>query len=85
MPTFDHWVLLAIAVVNAITAAVSLATLHFARRTELNTNSMKDELVAATRKSALGEGRDAMRVEAEGRAADLAKGRLETKPSLEKG
>jgi uncharacterized protein YpmB len=42
-------VLLIVAVMNAI-------TLYFTRRTEKNTNSMKDALVASTAKASLAEG-----------------------------
>lgn len=44
-------VMLLVAVLNGI-------TLYFTRRTEKNTNSMKDALVASTAKASLQEGRE---------------------------
>ncbi len=58
------WVpLLVIALLNAFTAAMSWQTMKMATRTEQNTNSMKDALVAATASASHAAGREEMRAE----------------------
>lgn len=48
--------------------------LYYAHKTEKNTNSMKDALVARTAESAHAAGRDEMRAEGEAKAASVAQG-----------
>lgn len=59
----NTWVLLVVAVMQLI-------TLYYTRKTEKNTNSMKDALVA----NAYREGRAEMKSESEATAASVAKG-----------
>lgn len=57
-----------------VVGLMNLATLYYTRRTEKNTNSMKDALVARTAESSHAAGRDEMRVESEATAALVAEG-----------
>ena len=61
----DHLILLGIAALNVIGGAIGFLTLWYTRRTERNTNSMKDALVKATRLAAHAAGREEMRLESE--------------------
>lgn len=54
----NTWVLAAVALMN-------VCTLYYARKTEINTNSMKDALVVATAKAAHAKGKEAGRKEEE--------------------
>lgn len=60
-------ILLLVAVMNGV-------TLYYSRRTEKNTNSMKDELVRATGEKAHAAGKEEARAEGEAKAAILAEG-----------
>lgn len=62
--------------INLETKAVAIEAKDIALKTELNTNSMKDALVASTAKAAHAEGKDEARAEGEAKAAILAKGVL---------
>lgn len=62
-----------VGVINLATAVLAALTYSQSRKTELNTNSMKDALVKAVATSARMEGRDEMRAEAEKTAKDLLK------------
>lgn len=62
-----------------IVAIMNATTLYYSRRTEKNTNSMKDALVASTQKEAHSAGLEQGRVEGEAKAAVLAQGRLAEK------
>lgn len=63
----NNWVLLIIAVVTGIFSAptwiMAGITLYYAHRTEKNTNSMKDALVAKTAAASHAEGREEGRQE----------------------
>jgi len=50
---------------------------YYTRRTEKNTNSMKDALVKSTGEASFAAGHDKGRIEGEAAAAILAKGKLE--------
>lgn len=62
--------------INLETKAVAVEAKEIALKTELNTNSMKDALVASTKVAAHLEGRDEARAEGEAKAATLAAGAL---------
>ena len=64
--------LIIVAIINAYTAYVSTKTRAIAQKTETNTNSMKDQLMAATAISSHAEGREEGRAEGERKAAILA-------------
>lgn len=57
-----------------VLAILQGVNLWYTRRTEKNTNSMKDALVARTAESSHAAGRDEMRVESEIKAAQVAEG-----------
>lgn len=59
---------------NSVTGFV---TLFYARRTEINTNSMKDALVARTAEASEAKGRDDQRVVSEAKAAAIVAGRAQ--------
>lgn len=63
-----------IAVLNVITAILAYKTHRQAKLTEKNTNSMKDALVAATKKASFAEGREDMRSETKADEKAEAKG-----------
>ena len=69
--------LLAIAVLNVITAFLAYRTHKLTKEVEKQTNSMKDALVASTREASFAAGHDKGRLEGEATAATLAKGKLE--------
>lgn len=76
--------LFGIALLNAMTAffawrgqKAAVDTKAIALKTEINTNSMKDALVKATREAAHAAGADEQRVIGERRAATLALGALQ--------
>ena len=60
----------------ALVGAINLATLYYTRRTEKNTNSLKDELVASTKSSSHAAGLEEGRLAGERKAAVLAQGEL---------
>lgn len=62
----DTWILLAVAVMN-------IFTLYYTRRTEKNTNSMKDALVLKTAEASDAAGHERGRREGEIRAESLAR------------
>jgi HAMP domain-containing protein len=73
-PDINALALLAVAVLNALSVALSLVNNRNIRKIEIATNSMKDALVASTAKAS----------DAIGEARGLAKGRSEERPPLEK-
>lgn len=79
----EAWVAIG-AVFVALNSLFGLLTLMYARRTELNTNSMKDALVARTAESFEAKGRDEERVRGALKAADVAGGRLDASRSQAK-
>lgn len=64
-------------VMYVMLAMINLLTLYYTRRTEKNTNSMKDALVASSRNEAHAAGLEQGRQEGKTTAATLARGRLE--------
>jgi len=72
--------LLCIAGFNAITAYLTFRTHLLAKKIEHSSNSMKDELIEATKKFSYSEGHDTARIEGEDRAAAL----LDSKPKKTK-
>ncbi len=62
--------------INLETKAVAIEAKEIAQKTEINTNSMKDALVASTKAASHAEGREEARVEGEAKAATLAAGTL---------
>lgn len=70
----NTWILLAIAIVNLATATVVIWQARIIKLLELNTNSIKDALVASTAKASRGEGvvagRAEERADAKGRDID---------------
>lgn len=63
------------AATTKVTQGIAQETHKLAEKTELNTNSMKDALVEATRSAALAKGKDEARTEGEAKAATLEQGR----------
>lgn len=59
----EKGLLFAIAFLNFLTAVITSITLYYSRRTEINTNSMKDALVAATSRADRAEGKEEGRLE----------------------
>lgn len=59
----EQAILIAIAVLNFLTAVIAGITLMYSRRTEINTNSMKDALVSATSRADRAEGKEEGRLE----------------------
>ena len=57
------WIMLLVALINAPTWIIAGFTMWYARRTEKNTNSMKDALVKASSEAAHAAGREEMRDE----------------------
>lgn len=70
----ETWLLLAIAVLNCLTAFMAWQTRQTARQTEVNTNSLVTRLVATTKTEAHAEGFKEAKVEGENVANALAKG-----------
>lgn len=71
----NTWLLVLVAVMNAI-------TMYYTRRTEKNTNSMKDALVQSTADASFSKGEKSGRLEGEVKAAALAEGKLQ---AIDKG
>lgn len=67
---FNAVILLTVAIMNGL-------TLFYTRRTEKNTNSMKDALVLSTYKEAHSDGMNEQRAKSELKAASLAQGVLQ--------
>ena len=63
-----------IAVANMVTAVIAWSTREIAKATEVNTNSMREQLVTATGAAAHAAGLEEGRVEGKVTAATLAKG-----------
>lgn len=59
----EQALLIAIAILNFLTAIITGITLYYSRRTEINTNSMKDALVSATSRADRAEGKEEGRLE----------------------
>ena len=78
----DNLILLGIAATNLMTGAIAFATLIYARRTEVNTNSMRDALVKTTAVASHAQGVDEERVRGKLEAAVLAEGVLSGKEKL---
>lgn len=78
----NNMAILAIALTNAFTAIMVWRTHQISKKTELNTNSMKDALVAATKVASHAEGMEEGRKAGEEKAATLAKGVLIGKRDL---
>lgn len=70
------WVLLIIAIAPLLNTLLAAITLAYARRTEINTNSLSMALVEKTGKAEFHRGREEMREESDKTAAVLAKGAL---------
>lgn len=66
-------------VVLLIVAAMNALTLYYTRRTEKNTNSMKDALVASEKTASHAEGKEEGRAEGVVTAAILAQGVVQGK------
>jgi hypothetical protein len=62
----NNWVLLAIALLNAVTAFMSWKSHGLIRQVEIATNSMKDALVKSTGDARFAEGREAGREQQRG-------------------
>jgi hypothetical protein len=80
----DNYLLFGVAITNMITGVFAFITLVYARRTEKNTNSMKDALVVATETAAYSRGVDEERVRGKLEAATLAQGALAVTTVIEK-
>ena len=79
MATIDpNVILLAIAVLNSITALLAYRTHKLTLKVEKATNSMKDALVEATGEAAHAAGKEEGRIAGEQKAATLARGKLKT-------
>lgn len=61
-------------IVLALVGAMTLINTYYTRRTEKNTNSMKDALVASTGQLAHAAGKEEGRIEGEVKAAAVAEG-----------
>lgn len=72
-------ILLIVALVNAFTALMAWKTKVAAEKTEVNTNSMREQLVEAKGIASHAEGKEEGRKEGEATAAILAQGNLEGK------
>jgi len=68
-----------------VVGVLALVNTYYTRRTEKNTNSMKDALVASTGKVAFQAGKDEATVEAKAEAATLAKGVMQGKAEASPG
>lgn len=68
-------ILLLVAIMNGL-------TMYYSRRTEKNTNSMKDALVLSTRNEAYSQGMREQRGLSEAKAATLAQGVLQGQTSV---
>lgn len=67
-------ILLAIALLNCLTALFAFLTRQDMKKVEIATNSMKDALVVSTAKASLAEGKELGRAEGEQKAEVLAAG-----------
>lgn len=83
-PWINNLILLLISVITAWTAyqtrqtkLAAVETLDLSKKTELNTNSMKDALVKATAESSHAAGANEERIKGEAKAALVAQGALQ--------